>query len=250
MQPILTTLLITNPFKKEDVLAYDTNATQPIETPALQEKETNVERKFDDLIVKEEKNVILEDNSSDNKLELVPGTEKSTNSTAKSNLPLEAAGDPTNTFESAVKTSSDENPGEINRIPADLPAPLDLLFAHTLAPSSSFFIDGSRDTAVVGPGGTLLHFSAGSFKTREGKAVAGQVRIALKEVYKKSDIILSNLPTRLGEDVLVSGGAIHLEAWLGNKPLKLSHNKNIYVEFANKGQAWQSEMTIYSAQEK
>lgn len=129
-----------------------------------------------------------------------------------------------------------------NEVP---PFPLKGLFAETVTPSRYMQLETERDTLIQGPKGTLLHIPSGSFVTQEGQAVKGRVQLELKEIYKRSDYLLSNLPTESNGQQLVSGGVIYLDATAAGRRLKLAENKKIYVEFPTQGQASTQGMELY-----
>lgn len=94
--------------------------------------------------------------------------------------------------------------------------------------------------SVVGEEGTRVEFPAGSLLKQNGDVVSGNVTIELIEVYKKSDMLLSKMPTRgLNPDgkiaLLVSGGEFYVNAKQNGEQLKLGGGFIINAPTANTG---------------
>ncbi|MCH2043468.1 MAG: OmpA family protein [Saprospiraceae bacterium] len=90
-----------------------------------------------------------------------------------------------------------------------------------------FRVPTKKDTFVLGAAGTVLHIPQGAFANLDPKIT--HVDFALKEVYNKSDMILHTLSTNAGEDMLETGGMLHLEASHAGQKLVLNPNKKIGI---------------------
>ena len=91
-----------------------------------------------------------------------------------------------------------------------------------------------RNTNINGPDGTIIEIEGSSFIYKNTKeTVSKQIKIKLKEFYKKSEFIEYKLSTSTTDDkMLESGGMIYLEAWEGSQELELA--KEIVLKFPTK----------------
>jgi len=71
-----------------------------------------------------------------------------------------------------------------------------------------YCINPGRDTILYLPQGTIISIPANAFNTSQVDCITFRT----KEVYKKSDMILENLNTMSGSNILESGGMIYTEA--------------------------------------
>ncbi|RTQ44957.1 hypothetical protein EJV47_26680 [Hymenobacter gummosus] len=87
-------------------------------------------------------------------------------------------------------------------------------------PVQSFEVLPGRDTLLYGAEGTVLWVPAYAFgaarpgagPARPTDSLAGPVTLQLREFYSLPDILLHNLTTTSGTDVLETGGMLHLQA--------------------------------------
>jgi hypothetical protein len=79
--------------------------------------------------------------------------------------------------------------------------------------------------------GTHVSIPANAFTTLAGGTVTGNVVIQFKDIYKKSDMLLSNKPAQLfWGGPLKSGGEFFIKALQNNNPIILAANKKIDIE--------------------
>lgn len=105
------------------------------------------------------------------------------------------------------------------------------LLEKTRAPESHHYQQPHRPLVVIGKEGTELLIPADAFLYPDGSPVAKDVEILLTEVAKKSELVLSNLPTVSDGRMLVSGGVIKIEAIADGKELHLAPGKSVLVNF-------------------
>ncbi len=79
-------------------------------------------------------------------------------------------------------------------------------------PAQHFQVAAGRDTVLRCTEGTILHIPADAFTLADGSAASGTVELQVQEFYKLSDIVLANLGTKSGPELLETGGMLHLEA--------------------------------------
>jgi hypothetical protein len=87
-------------------------------------------------------------------------------------------------------------------------------------------------SSITGAEGTKVTFPENAFTTSDGKPVTGSVSIELKEIYDKSDMVLSDRPTTSDGRLLLSGGEIFIRATANGQALQLDSNTNILIELA------------------
>lgn len=125
--------------------------------------------------------------------------------------------------------------------------PLRGLYAQTQTASEYTFIDPDQDRLIVGKKGTVLHIPRKAFvDASSGESISDPVQIEVKEVYRRSDYLKTNLPTVSNGRQLMSGGVIYVDATAAGRRVKLAKGKNIYVEFAAQKGVDTRDMQLYS----
>ncbi len=102
-------------------------------------------------------------------------------------------------------------------------------FVNNAVAKQIFTIDASQYQTVTGTKGTRVIFYPNSFKDALGNTVSGNVRIELREIYSKADMIKSKAPTISGGNLLISGGEIFMEAFQGTQKLSLTGPNTAFV---------------------
>src|SRR5690606_35084917 len=91
-----------------------------------------------------------------------------------------------------------------------------------LETASEFFTMNSDDTTITGKKGTIIYIDRYCLSFEDGSLVSGPVKIELREVFSKSDLILNNKPTVSDRKMLISAGALYLNATSEGKQLKIN----------------------------
>lgn len=92
-------------------------------------------------------------------------------------------------------------------------------------------INASTGGSFTTPQGTVVTIPANAFVTSSNIPVTGQVTIEFKDIYKKSDMVLSGLTTvTIDGKPLKSGGEFYINVLLNNTPIQLAAGKSISVE--------------------
>lgn len=107
---------------------------------------------------------------------------------------------------------------------------IDRLFTKYQQPSQIFIIDAQAENTLKGTDGTILKIAPNSFVTKNGELVKGDVEFEMKEIYDRSDMVLSNAHTVCNDLPLESGGELYLGATRNSEPLILAADKNILIE--------------------
>jgi hypothetical protein len=106
-------------------------------------------------------------------------------------------------------------------------ANLENLFKQLANAPQNFQFRNDRDTIFVGAKGSMVLFQAGSFDVPAGTPV----KIQIKEILSKSDMLLENLTTTSGDQLLASGGMMQIEAFLENgQRIDLQGDKSVKVK--------------------
>ena len=108
---------------------------------------------------------------------------------------------------------------------------LDKFFEKYGAQSQFFTIDASRDTTIYGAMGTRLDLKAWSLCYGNSIPVSGAVQIEMKEIYNKSQMVLSNAQTVSDNKILASGGEVYLSATQNNYTVLLCDSQTAKIYF-------------------
>jgi hypothetical protein len=92
-------------------------------------------------------------------------------------------------------------------------------------------IDPTKGATIVGTEGTIVRIPPDAFTTSLGYPVNGPVIFEMKDIAKREDILLTNVPTVSNGEVLESGGVVYLNARADGRPLKIAKDKSLEVEF-------------------
>lgn len=110
-----------------------------------------------------------------------------------------------------------------------------------------FLISADKDTTLTCAEGTIIKIKANSFVSEKtGKAISGIVKISVKEFYKISDILLSNLSTTSNGQLLETGGMVNINATANEDELKLSKGQSLEINFPTK--QMQKDMQLFSGE--
>lgn len=132
--------------------------------------------------------------------------------------------------DSALKTSSTKIISA--PIQTDTKMSVSDIYKHFDKQTQIFSIQTNRDTTIVCKEGTSIKIKANSFTSeKSGKEISGIVQLAVKEYYKISDIILSNLSTTSGDKILETGGMLHITVKAYNENCLIKQGSNIEIGF-------------------
>ena len=113
-----------------------------------------------------------------------------------------------------------------------------------IVPSEYYTINSSRDTLLEGGQGTKITIPKLTFCDENGN-ILPEIKIELREFYKLSDMMFSNLTTMSNGKIIETGGMIYINATSENKKLEIVKGKNITVEFKTN---YNSEMKVFSGE--
>ncbi len=98
------------------------------------------------------------------------------------------------------------------------PESSDFYFNEWDKAAKTFQIDPKQSTTIRGPEGTIVYFKPNTFCDADPN---NKVNISLKEYYKLSDILMAQLTTTSGKDMLETAGMVELTAEQNGKELEL-----------------------------
>lgn len=103
-------------------------------------------------------------------------------------------------------------------------------FAESMVESQFFELDASTADVVEGTEGIVIVTPKGCFKNSKGEIVDGNVTIELAEALERGDMIMSNLTTTSGTELLETGGMFYFNATADGEQLTINPDIPIYVE--------------------
>jgi hypothetical protein len=98
-------------------------------------------------------------------------------------------------------------------------------------PLQTFTINSGTGGNFTTPQGTKVTVPANAFISNEGNLVTGNVKIEFKDIYKKSDMLLTDISTAyIDGKPIKSGGMFFIKAINNNNPVNIAPNKKIIIE--------------------
>ncbi|HSY75407.1 MAG TPA: hypothetical protein VK890_01045 [Bacteroidia bacterium] len=121
-------------------------------------------------------------------------------------------------------------------------------FAKNGVAMQTFTISGTAGGSFTTPQGTKVIVPANCFIDKLGNAVTGNVTIQFKDIYTKSDMLLSNMTTMYYQTPLKSGGEFFIKAIANGGAVNLNGLSNIKVLQPLNGWALDNSMIAFDAQ--
>jgi hypothetical protein len=108
---------------------------------------------------------------------------------------------------------------------------LSSFYAQNGVPMQHFTINGATGGSFTTPKGTVVTIPGNIFMDQSGNPVVGNVTIEFKDIYDKSDMLLSKMPPMLSNGYpLKSGGEFFIRAKSGGASLLLNGSNLITVQ--------------------
>ncbi|MBC7486167.1 MAG: hypothetical protein H7282_05400 [Cytophagaceae bacterium] len=121
-------------------------------------------------------------------------------------------------------------------------------FEKNDVPKQSFTVNLDHTNATIsGEQGTVITFPKSAFVTKNGSPVTGDISVTVKEIYTKSDMILSDRATTSDGELLLSGGEIYIGAFSNGDTLRLASGTNILIELP--ASSVDTEMQLFAGSE-
>ncbi len=99
----------------------------------------------------------------------------------------------------------------------------------------NYSLASGKDTTLICIEGTKIKIKGKSFVSEKtGKEITGNIQISVKEYYKVSDILLANLSTTSGNELMETGGMIYITASSNNENCILKKGQTIEISFPAK----------------
>lgn len=108
--------------------------------------------------------------------------------------------------------------------------PKSMLFSTDYLETQTFAIPCNRDTEIVAKAGMKITVPAEAFVDKTGRPANGRICLQVKEAFSASDIVLANLVTKKGKDLLESGGMYYLNAMSSHDTLAVAPGKYLNIE--------------------
>lgn len=121
--------------------------------------------------------------------------------------------------------------GDITTATENYLSPEDFLKKNE-APLQTYHVNGAAGGSFTSPQGTKVTIPAAAFVTlADGTPVINSISIQFRDIYKKSDMLLSRMPTTTAfGQLLKSGGEFYINATANDVPLQIAPGKIILVE--------------------
>lgn len=115
------------------------------------------------------------------------------------------------------------------------PQTISALYQQIQKQSEYFTINilGKDSARVKAKEGTIISFPPKCFVYEDGSPVLSKVNVEVKECYKLSDMLATNLNSSAGDLLLQMGGACYIQASAEGKKLKLDAKKTLRMEIPN-----------------
>lgn len=113
-------------------------------------------------------------------------------------------------------------------------------------PAQTFTLKANEDKTITCKEGTKITIKSNSFVNESGKTVTGEIKFQVKEYYKTSDILLANLTTTSNNDILETGGMLHIEAFSKGEKCQLKKEATIEIAFPTKEK--KDDMQLFNGQ--
>lgn len=105
---------------------------------------------------------------------------------------------------------------------------LNNFYVQNGVPLQTYNINGTTGGTFTSPQGTVVIIPPNAFITQAGAPVPGNVIVEFKDIYKKSDMLLSDKTTNMyWGRALKSGGEFFIKAISGGSPVLLASGKKI-----------------------
>ncbi len=108
-----------------------------------------------------------------------------------------------------------------------------------------FFFENSFGEVILGKAGTEIFIPKNAFTYEDGTICQDEIKFELNEFYNVSDCIKANLSTMHSGEMLRSGGMIKIEAFAGNKKLKLANDASLSIIFTTQKNGLEEGMQIF-----
>lgn len=107
----------------------------------------------------------------------------------------------------------------------------------SIAPSSNIEIEGKE--------GTIVNIKREDLMYQDGDDVLEPIKVELKEFYTSKDILLAELHTMEGDEVLETGGMLNLKITAQGEPLELKSGKSANIKVPTKRAKNKKGMGLY-----
>lgn len=95
--------------------------------------------------------------------------------------------------------------------------------------TQSYTIDANSWQYITANEGTIITVPANAFVDAAGNPVSGSIDIEVIEVLTQADMLLTNMPTTSGGQMLISGGELNIEAFQNGQELSLAAGSSLNI---------------------
>lgn len=107
-------------------------------------------------------------------------------------------------------------------------------FIETIKKSEFFKLSGLTDKVVETNNGTIISIPKGAFRDSKGKIVEKEITIEITDIASFEEQFKSNISSPSGQNLMLNGGALYINATSNGSQLSLNDDSPIYVETKQK----------------
>lgn len=146
---------------------------------------------------------------------------------------------------SISKTEEKEDEKAIVAASDESPAVKKVYCAGASKKAQVFSIAAAANIEIEGKEGTIVNIKREDLMYLDGEAVQEPIKVELKEFYTSKDILLGELHTMEGEEVLETGGMLNLKITAQGEPLELKKGKTASIKMPTKTAKNKKGMGLY-----
>ncbi len=129
----------------------------------------------------------------------------------------------------ACKDDRDKNL-QISQISQDNYSSIGSFYSKNGTQLQTYTVSGTSGGSFTSPKGTIVTIPPNAFVDKNNNPVTGTVTINFKDIYKKSDMLFSNMPTNsLWGGPIKSGGEFFIKAKVENDAVQIANGKKIKI---------------------
>lgn len=103
-------------------------------------------------------------------------------------------------------------------------------FIETIKKSEFFKVSGLEDKVIETDKGTIISIPKGAFRDKQGNIVEKEVTVEIADISSFEEQFNSNINSPAGQNILLDGGALYINATKDGEQLMLNEDSPIYIE--------------------
>jgi hypothetical protein len=103
-------------------------------------------------------------------------------------------------------------------------------FIETIKNSEFFEVSGLKDNVIETKSGTIISIPKGAFRDSRGNIVEKKITVEITDINSFEEQFNANINSTSGQNILLNGGALYINATSDGSQLTLNNDSPIYVE--------------------